>query len=336
MARLLTFLPAILIAICAQAQTAPTTEQARQTLADLLKLPLAAPQARVEVAGTRTEEGLTIEDVSWEALDGEHAPAFVISPERAAGRLPAIICLHGSSGSRESMVTAQFGPGDWKRPGRDEPHRRMLGWCRELARRGFLTLSLTQRGLDRRGPPINTQSNVLLTQGRTGMGAVLHEIRQAVTYLAGRPDVDPDRIGATGMSFGGITSFYLWVIDDRVAAAAPICGGVGSVDVFARKGRISYHGTYWWLPDMLDHGDQAWFAAALAPRPLMLWAPTEDVGMPKEGVDQFLAVVRPAYAAAGKASELVAHQPPGVHSFTMEAFEAMFDFFAKRFGVSVP
>ncbi len=334
MARLLLPLLAMLVALCVQAQTAPSAAQARQTFADLAKLPLDAPEANVEIAATRTEQGLSIEDVSWESLDGERAPAFVIRPERASARLPAIICLHGSSGSRESMTTVEFGLGDWLRPGRDEPHRRMLGWCRELARRGFLTLSLTQRGLDRRSPPINTQSNVLLTQGRTGMGAVLHEIRQAVTYLAGRPDVDPDRIGATGMSFGGITSFYLWVLDDRVAAAAPICGGVGSVDVFARKGRISYHGTYWWLPNMLDKGDQAWFAAALAPRPLMLWAPTEDVGMPNEGVDQFLAAVRPAYAAAGKASELVAHQPPGMHAFTMEAFEAMFDFFAKRFGLT--
>ena len=179
-------------------------------------------------------------------------------------------------------------------------------------------------------PPINTQSNVLLPRGRTGMGAVLHEIRQAVTYLAGRPDVDPDRIGATGMSFGGITSFYLWVLDDRVAAAAPICGGVGSVDVFAREGRISYHGTYWWIPGMLAKGDQADFAAAIAPKPLMLWAPTEDIGMPKEAVDQFTAKVRPAYEQAGKPSAFVVHQQPGKHSFTMAAFDAMLAFFKKH------
>ena len=129
------------------------------------------------------------------------------------------------------MITKQFGPGEWTRPGRDQPHTRMLGWARELARRGFLTLAMTQRGLDRRGPPINTQANILLTRDRTAMGAVLYEIRQAITYLAGRPDVDPKRIGTTGMSFGGITAFYAWVLDDRVAASAPICGGVGSVDV---------------------------------------------------------------------------------------------------------
>ena len=47
--------------------------------------------------------------------------------------------------------------------------------------------------------------------------------KRVLDYLLSRPDVDPERIGATGMSFGGITSFYVWLLDDRVAAAAPIC-----------------------------------------------------------------------------------------------------------------
>ncbi len=321
----------LLLAVSATyAQTEPFAAVARKSFIDLLKLPEKHPTVEVETHGARIEEGLRIEDVSWKGLDDETVPAFVVRPEKATGRLPVIICLHGSSGSRDSMVTKQFGPGEWMRYGRDEPHTRMLGWARELARRGYIALSMTQRGLDRRGPAINTQSNVLLAQDRTGMGAVLHEIRQAVTYLSERPDVDQQRIGATGMSFGGITSFYMWVIDDRIAAAATLCGGVGSVDYFGRKGRMSYHGTYWWVPGMLAKGDQADFAAAIAPKPLMLWAPTEDIGMPKEGVDQFVAKVRPAYQQAGKPSGFVVHQQPGKHSFTMAAFEAMFAFFDKN------
>jgi dienelactone hydrolase len=203
----------------------------------------------------------------------------------------------------------------------------MLGWARELARRGFVALAMTQRGLDSRMPPINTQANTMLAEGRTAMGAVLHEIRQAVTYLARRPEVDPAKIGATGMSFGGITAFYVWILDDRVAAAAPICGGVGSVAAFTQLGRQSYHGTYWWVPGMLAKGDQADFAEAIAPRPLMLWAPTEDIGMPREGVDRFVAQVRPAYERMRRAGAFVVHQQPGEHAFTAEAFQAMESFF---------
>lgn len=299
----------------------PFSAVARQTFADLLKTPLAAPTVSVEVRSTTTEDGLVIEDLSWESLDGEIVPAFLIRPADASGALPAVICLHGSSGSREAMTTPEFGPGEWTRYGRDRPHRRMLGWARELARRGYVALAMTQRGLDSRTPPINTQANAMLVQGRTAMGAILHEIRQAVTYLDERDDVG--KIGVTGMSFGGITSFYAWLVDDRIAASAPICGGVGALDSFIRRGSLSYHGTYWWLPGMLEKGDHGDFAAAMAPRPLMLWAPTSDIGMPKEGVDRFRALVEPAYQRAGAGSALRIHQPPGEHSFTLEAFEAM-------------
>ncbi len=303
----------------------PFAAVARRTFLDLLQTPAEAPSVSPTVHGQSREAGLVIEDLSWESLDGESVPAYAIRPAQADGPLPAIICLHGSSGSREAMVTAEFGPGEWVRHGRDEPHTRMLGWARELARRGYMTLAVTQRGLDKREPPINVQSNALLVEGRTGMGAILHEIRQGVTYLEGRGDVG--KIGVSGMSFGGITSFYTWLADDRVEAAAPICGGVGSLDSFIRLGSLSYHGTYWWVPDMLSKGDHGDFAAAMAPRPLMLWAPTSDVGMPREGVDRFRERVEPAYVQAGVAEALQIHQPPGEHSFTVEAFEAMASFF---------
>jgi len=131
-----------------------------------------------------------------------------------------------------------------------------------------------------------------------------------------------------------ITAFYMFVLDERVSASAPICGGVGSIKTFIRKGNISYHRTYWWIPNILGKGDQAEFAAACAPKPLMLWAPKEDIGMPKEGVDQFISTVKPAYECAGKPSNFVIHQPPGGHSFTIEAFETMNKFFDTQFSIN--
>jgi dienelactone hydrolase len=305
-------------------------KQAIAAFAGLLKIPVEPPPAVVTVKSTQQADGLTIEDISWKALDGEEPFAFVIRPANAAKPLSAIVCLHGSSGSRESEVAPTFGMGDWTRYGDKVPHQRLLGWARELSRRGFLTLTLTQRGLDSRLPDSNDQAKDLLVRGRTLMGAIVQEIRQSVTYLQSRPDVDRNKIGMTGMSFGGITTFYTWLVDDRIAAAAPICGGVGSVDVFLKMGRRSYHGFYWWVPNMLTLGDQGDFAATQAPRPLMLWAPTEDIGMPKEGVQRFLETARPAYEKSKASHSLVVHQPPGEHSFTLEAFAAMEKFFREQ------
>ncbi len=316
----------------AMAQNAPFAATARTTFANLLKIPLDAPRVAVKVDRVVTEDGLIVEDISWNSLDSERPTAFVIKPAETRRPVGAIVCLHGSGGSRESETTREFGIGDWTSYGRKESHKRLLGWARELARHGYLTLTLTQRGLDRRTPDTDDQSKDLLVHGRTLMGAIVYEIRQAVTYLQSRKDIDPGRIGMTGMSFGGITTFYTWLVDERVAAAAPICGGVGSVDVFLKRGSRGYHGYYWWIPDMLSKGDQGDFAAAMAPRPLMLWAPLDDIGMPKEGVDRFLQVVQPAYRQANAARALVVHRPPGEHSFTLEAFQAMKNFFDTYLG----
>ncbi len=320
----------LLSAVTAQEQNV-FEDVARKTFAGLLKVSLSPPEVEVTVHNSREEEGLLIEDISWKSFDGKTVPAYVIRKADTEKQLPAIICLHGSSGNRDAMVTKQFGPGEWQRPGHSAPHTRMLGWARELARRGYLVLALTQRGLDTREPSTSSEAKIQLVNGKTAMGVIIDEIRQGVTHLETRTDVDPDRIGATGMSFGGITAFYLSLVDDRVAASAPICGGIGSIDVFIRTGSIDYHGFYWWVPGIVASGDQAWFAAAMAPKPLMLWAPTEDIGMTKEAVDLFVSIVKPAYECKGKPANFVVHQQPGEHSFTMEAFEAMTEFFDIHF-----
>ena len=310
----------------AQAQSAPFAALARRTFADLLKIPLTDPEVAVTVRGTRQEEGLIIEDVTWESLDNERVPAYVIHPVKNTGRLPAVIYLHGSSRSRESECTRTFAVGEWTNAN-GKTTTGLLGAARELARRGYVALALTQRGLDDRRPSTEDQAKDLLIRGRNLMGAEVYEVRQAITYLASRTDVDPRKIGASGLSFGGVNTFYTWLVDLRLAAAAPICGAVGSVDVFSRTGSRPYHGLYWWIPNLLTKGDQADFAAAMAPRPLMLWAPTEDIAMPKEAVDRFLAKVQPAYERAGAAENLTVYQRPGVHALTLEAFELMSRFF---------
>jgi dienelactone hydrolase len=317
-------------AAAASGQQLKSQADARSSFLALLKISAAPPAVSVTVHSTKEEDGLIVEDISWQSLDNERVPGYIIRPAKLGGRLPAIICLHGSSGSRDSETTKQFGDGDWTRPGQKIPHKRLLGWARELSRRGYVTLTITQRGLDTRTPDTNDQAKDMLVRGRTLMGAIVHEIRQGITHLSERPDVRADRIGITGMSFGGITSFYTWLSDGRIAAAAPICGGVGSVDVFLKKGSRSYHGFYWWLPDMLTIGDQGDFAAAMAPRPLMVWAPLSDIGMPAEGVDRFLEVAKPAYVARNAANDLVVHRPPGGHEFSMGAFDAIVDFFNAR------
>ena len=89
----------------AAAAQGPNQAAARQTLVELLKTSADAPPVEPTLHSQVIEQGLLVEDLSWESTDTETVPAILIRPAEADGPLPAVVCLHGSSGSRESMVT---------------------------------------------------------------------------------------------------------------------------------------------------------------------------------------------------------------------------------------
>lgn len=53
------------------------------------------------------------------------------------------------------------------------------------------------------------------------------DIRNAITFLAQRPEVDPERIGLWGTSYGGAHAPYVTAVDERIKAAV---GQVGFTD----------------------------------------------------------------------------------------------------------
>ena len=64
----------------------------------------------------------------------------------------------------------------------------------------------------------------------------------------------------------------------------------------------------------------------------MTVAPTEDEDMPREGVDELVHVVAPAYAATEHSERFKVYQPAGNHVFLVRYFEWMarwFDRFLK-------
>ena len=62
------------------------------------------------------------------------------------------------------------------------------------------------------------------SRGFSPLAVELLNARRAVDYLAARPDLDRNRIGATGRSGGGMTTFFLAALDDRIKASAPVSG----------------------------------------------------------------------------------------------------------------
>jgi len=303
-----------------------------EELCRLLNIHPAPPDVVPTEGKVEKFDGFLRQEVTWPTIGHEKVLAYLCKPiDAGEKKLPAVICLSGTGGDRIVLTSEFFGRAEYKSIGRDNKHVRLHGWAAELARRGYVTLAMTQRGLGDRRLNYNSDhhSKKALIQGFTFQGYQIHEIRQALTYLARRPDVDPERIGCTGMSFGGITTFYATASDPRFKVSAPLCGGVGSLRHMLAIGKTSYHGHYWWVPRILLHFDQGDLLASMAPRPFFIAAPLDDIGMPKEGVDELLAKARPAYERAGVPENLVAFRPAGKHAFTLEIFEELVKFFDK-------
>src|SRR5207247_11191104 len=93
-------------------------------------------------------------------------------------------------------------------------------------------------------------------------------------YLASRPEVDPARLGVTGISGGGTQTAYIAALDDRVAAAAPTCYITSFRRLFESIGPQDAEQTFnGGVAAGPDHAD---FRECRGPQPTLLVATTRD------------------------------------------------------------
>lgn len=286
-----------------------------------IERPNGGPQ--VEIRKTMEgEDGLILEELRFSGGPSERIPGMLVIPKDTPGPLPAVICLHGTSGTWERLMEEPF----------VQRGAALPGWARELARRGFVTLAITQYSTPPRKEPWDWEwSKLLPAYGRTGMGRLVSDVVLCEEYLISRPEVDPERIGVSGFSLGGIVSFYSFAVDERLAAAAVFCGGVGSVRTVIREGSTRYHSAYYYIPGLLEeHLDHPELIRTLAPRPILVCGGTEDIGMPLSGLREFQDAAEREYGKRGVEDNIKMHMDEGPHAMTLRAFDAMAAWFGEK------
>ena len=93
-----------------------------------------------------------------------------------------------------------------------------------LARQGFVVFSYDMVGQNdtNQVPHDWEDARQGLWSIGSSMGMHLWDSIRAVDFVTSLPDVDPNRIGATGASGGGTQVFFLMAVDERIKAAAPV------------------------------------------------------------------------------------------------------------------
>ena len=162
------------------------------------------------------------------------------------------------------------------------------------------------------------------TLGYTPAGIECWNAMRALDYLESRAEVDDQRIGVTGRSGGGASSWWIAAADDRVRCIIPVAG-IADLQAHLNegypgrfeKGVIAGHcdcmymvNTYRW--------DFPMVAALCAPRPLLLGNSDKDDIFPVPGYRRLAQKVRKIYNLYGASDKFVLMETHGPHKDTPE------------------
>ena len=151
------------------------------------------------------------ERVTITAVDGMPIPAQLFLPRdlKSGDRRPAVLFFHG--GSRRQMLLT------WHHMGY---YHNTYAMNQFLASRGYIVLSVNYRS----GTGYGLNFREALNYGATG-ASEFNDVLGAALYMKQRPDVDPQRIGIYGGSYGGyLTAHALARASDLFAAGVDIHG----------------------------------------------------------------------------------------------------------------
>jgi hypothetical protein len=162
------------------------------------------------------------------------------------------------------------------------------------------------------------------SRGYTPAGVELWNAIRALDYLESRPEVDARRIGVTGRSGGGATSWWIAAADDRPQAIVPVAG-IG--DLYSHvcegesarlvKGVISGHCDCMYMVNSY-RWDFPMVAALIAPRPLLLGNSDADEIFPMAGYRRLAEKVGKVYKLYGAEDRFQLLETKGPHKDTPE------------------
>lgn len=254
----------------------------------------------------------------------DDVPALLTRPaHQAARRLPALLYCH-AHGNRYAIGKDELIEG---RPALQAPY------AADLARLGVVALSIDLPCFgERQRPAESALSKALLWHGQTLFGRMLAELGGALTWLAGREDVDATRLGTLGLSMGATLSWWLAALDTRLVCVAELCC-LADLAALVATGAHDLHGHYMTVPGLLPAFSTAEIAGLIAPRPHFACIGLDDPLTPPHAVAIVDAALQRRYAALGRPEAWRLLAVPGSgHVETPAMRAAVLEFLAANLG----
>lgn len=269
-----------------------------RTLLGIADTELSLEACETEDCGSHAVERLRFRSLR----SGTEIRGFLTRPPGNHGPRPAILYAH-AHGGRYEIGANELLDG---RPALLSPPGPVL------AKHGFVTLCMDMPTFGERS--IVTESaaaKAALWYGRTLFGQMLSEQQAALTWLSTRDDVDPARIGMTGISMGATLSYFLAALDPRLTAIAHLCCYADFASL-VETGAHGLHGHYLTIPGLLTETSTGEIAGLVSPRPQLICVGLDDPLTPPQAVERAHVATRAAYRAAGAEGNLSLVAEPGI------------------------
>ncbi len=254
----------------------------------------------VEITGTIVRGEFTVENLVIETAPGVYLTANLYLPG-SSGNKPCPVIIYQSG----HWANSTFG-----NKTRFKPHG---AW---FAARGIAVLimdsielgelTVTHHGL------YQNRWYDLISRGYSPLAVEVFNARRAIDYLVTRADIDPRRIGATGISGGGVTTFFLAATDERLAGAAPVsgvCSALGHIE-----NRLAVQHCDCMYP-MNSYGlTYIEMGALAAPLPLLMCNAESDILFPMPYFNQLYEGMRQVYELYGAGDKIGTATVAGPHA----------------------
>lgn len=262
--------------------------------------------------------GYTLERFMFSNGVDATVPGYLLIPDGLTKPAPAVLYHHYHGGEYTQ--------------GKEELFKR--NWVNDegpgegLVKQGYVVLCIDAYSFGERqgtGPGGPTEkgkdeelslAKINLLKGRSLFGMMMRDDRMALDYLLSRPEIDPKRIAAVGMSLGCLRSFWLAALDTRIKVTVAVACLVRNQELI-KNARLKAHGIYYYMPGVLTKFDNESVVACIAPRPLLTLTGDQDQNAPFAGVQYINKAVTDVYRVMNNAAAFKSVIYPGVkHEFT--------------------
>jgi dienelactone hydrolase len=252
------------------------------------------------VTGAVPGSGFVVEKLHFQSRPGLYVTGNLYRPKKVEGKLPAVLYVCGHSGrGRDGNKTAFQDHGVW------------------FATHGYVCLVIDTLMLGEipgvHHGTYNRNRWWWHAAGYTPAGVECWNGIRAIDYLVARPEVDPDKIGVTGISGGGAYTVWIAAADERVKCAIPV-SGMSDLESYVSDKVINGH-----CDCMFVVNTYAWewttLAALIAPRPLLFANSDHDRIFPMDGNYRIVSRLRRLYRMYGKPELFGDYASEGGHDY---------------------